>query len=91
LRQIGPGRIQIGAGVPKSSRLDVPVPRCDLDVFFSIMLRLVQGSPMTDGDQDDIAFEWTAQPSMTADLAAALAQLVRAALGRRAERTERAA
>jgi hypothetical protein len=55
------------------------------------MLWLVQGSPMTDGDQDDIAFESTDQPSMTADLAAALAQLVRAALGRRAERTERAA
>ena len=55
------------------------------------MLRLVRGYPMTEADQNDIVFESVDQPAMTADLAAALAQLVRAALGRRAERPERAA
>ena len=39
----------------------------------------------------EIPFEAPAPPTMTNDLAAALAQLVRSALARRAERSERAA
>jgi hypothetical protein len=55
------------------------------------MLRLVPVRPMSDEDRDEIEFEATAPPSMTADLAAALAQLVRVALARRAGNSERAA
>jgi hypothetical protein len=46
---------------------------------------------MSDDDHDEIAFEATAPPLMTTDLAAALAQLVHAALVRHAEHSERAA
>jgi hypothetical protein len=42
-------------------------------------------------DDEEIPLEALAPPTMTADLAAALAQLVRSAMARRAERTERAA
>jgi hypothetical protein len=45
----------------------------------------------TVSDEKKIVFEFVDPPSMTRDLAAALAQLVRAALDRRAERCERAA
>jgi hypothetical protein len=88
-----PGRndVIVDARFKKRSRLDVQVPGHGLDVFFSFMLRLVRGYPMTEADQNDIVFESVDQPAMTADLAAALAQLVRSALARRAERPERAA
>jgi hypothetical protein len=56
-----------------------------------IMLRLVPVGPMSEEDREEIEFEAIAPPSMTADLAAALAQLVRAALARRAGNSERAA
>lgn len=46
---------------------------------------------MSDESRDEIGFEAQAPPAMTADLAAALAQLVRTALARRAGRSERAA
>lgn len=55
------------------------------------MLRLAWHGPMSNDDHDAIAFEATAPPSMTPDLACALAQLLRAALARRAGRSERAA
>jgi hypothetical protein len=46
---------------------------------------------MSDERRDEIGFEAPAPPAMTADLAAALAQLVRAALARRTGRSDRAA
>ena len=42
-------------------------------------------------DEGEITFEAPAPPAMTTELAIALAQLVRAALARRAERPERVA
>ena len=42
-------------------------------------------------DEPEITFEAPAPPTMTTELAVALAQLVRAALARRAERPERVA
>ena len=42
-------------------------------------------------DEQEIAFEALAPPTMTPDLAIALAQLVRAALARQAARPERVA
>jgi hypothetical protein len=53
------------------------------------VLRLVRFDPVS--DEKKIVFEIVDPPSMTSDLAAALAQLVRAALDRRSERSERAA
>jgi hypothetical protein len=55
------------------------------------MLALAWHGPMTNDGHDAIAFEATAPPAMTPDLAAALALLIRSALARRAERSERAA
>jgi len=53
------------------------------------MLRLVRSAPVS--DEKEITFEGPNPPMMTADLAAALAQLVRAALVRRAECPEQVA
>ena len=73
------------------SRPPVTVHRDRVEVSSGVMLRLVLVGPMSDEDRDPIELEATAPPSMTADLAAALAQLVRAALARRAGHSERAA
>lgn len=51
------------------------------------MMRIVRLAPVS--DDGEIPFEAPAPPTMTTDLAAALAQLVRSALARRAERRER--
>jgi hypothetical protein len=48
------------------------------------MLRLVRSTPVS--DEKEITFEAPAPPAMTPELAVALAQLVRAALARQAER-----
>ncbi len=53
------------------------------------MLQLYRVAPVS--DEEKIAFEAKDPPSLTTDLAVALAQLVRAALARRAERPEKAA
>ena len=53
------------------------------------MLQLYRAAPVS--DEEKIVFEAKGPPSLTADLAAALAQLVRGALARQAERRERAA
>ncbi len=53
------------------------------------MLQLYRVAPVS--DEEEIVFEANDPPSLTTDLAAALAQLVRAALARRAERPEKAA
>jgi hypothetical protein len=48
------------------------------------MLRLVRSTQMS--DEKEITFDAPAPPTMTPELAVALAQLVRAALARRTER-----
>ncbi len=53
------------------------------------MLQLYRVAPVSDGEK--IVFKAKDPPSLTTDLAAALAEIVRAALARRAERTEKAA
>lgn len=58
-------------------------------IFSEGMVRIVWLVPVS--EDGEIPLEAPAPPTMTTDLAAALAQLVRSALARRAERTERAA
>ncbi len=53
------------------------------------MLQLFRSALVS--DEKEIVFEAKDPPSLTTDLAVALAQLVRAALARRAERPEKAA
>jgi hypothetical protein len=59
------------------------------EVSFEVMLQLYRVAPVS--DEGGIAFEAIDPPSLTTELAAALAQLVRAALARRAELPEKAA
>ena len=58
-------------------------------VSSALMLQLVRSTPVS--EEEEITFEALAPPTMRPELAAALAQLVRAALARRAERPERVA
>ena len=58
-------------------------------VFSESSLRLMRSDPIS--NEVEISFEATAPPVMTTDLAIALAQLVRATLGRRAEQAKRVA
>jgi hypothetical protein len=53
------------------------------------MLRLIRSAPVS--EQDEITFEAPAPPAMTPELAVALAQLVRNALSRQADRPEQVA
>jgi hypothetical protein len=53
------------------------------------MLRLVRSAAVS--EETEITFEAPDPPTMTPDLAVALAQLVRTALARRTERPERVA
>jgi hypothetical protein len=53
------------------------------------VLQLYRVGPVS--EEKEVVFESIDPPSLTSDLAAALAQLVRAALARRADRPEKAA
>jgi hypothetical protein len=53
------------------------------------VLQLVRATSVS--DEKEISFEALAPPTMTPDLAIALAQLLRTALARRSERHERVA
>ena len=64
-------------------------PRHSPGVFSALMLRLIRSAPMS--EQDEIIFEAAAPPAMTPELAVALAQLVRGALARQADRPEQVA
>ena len=59
------------------------------EVSSELMLQLYGVAPVS--DEEKIVVEAKDPPSLTTDLAAALAEIVRAALARRAERTEKAA
>ena len=58
-------------------------------IFSGCMLRIVRLAPVS--DDEEIPLEAPTPPVMTTDLAAALAQLLRSALARQAERSNRAA
>jgi hypothetical protein len=62
---------------------------CRAEISSGVMLQLYRVAPVS--DEEEIVFEAIDPPSLTPELAAALAQLVRAALARRAEHSEKAA
>ena len=96
---IGPGRLSLGwhAGVVIRSRCHgawnalhaVTLFARRAEISSEAMLQLYRVAPVS--KEKEIVFEAKDPPSLTTDLAAALAQLVRAALARRAERPEKAA
>ena len=96
---IGPGRLSVGchAGLVIRSRCHgawnalhaVTLLARRAEISSEVMLQLYRVAPVS--DEEKIVFEAKDPPSLTTDLAAALAQLVRAALARRAERPEKAA
>lgn len=67
----------------------VPGPGRAPRVSSVLVLYLVWSAPVN--EEKEITFEALAPPAMTPELAVALAQLIRAALARRTERSERAA
>jgi hypothetical protein len=96
---IGAGRLSVGchAGLAIRSQCQgawnalhaVTVLARRAEVSSEVMLRLYRVAPVS--DEEEIAFEAMDPPTLTTELAAALAQLVRAALARRAELPEKAA
>ena len=95
---IGPGKSSVGchAGLVVRSRCygawnarDAVTLLGRAELSSEVMLQLYRVAPVS--DEERIVFEAKDPPSLTTDLAAALAQLVRAALARRAEHPEKAA